>query len=68
MLASSDPPAFDDLATWTGSIVQGPDGRSTDLAVDVGGLHFFDADTGHAIGHPDTTSTNGSRSTAARSV
>jgi beta-fructofuranosidase len=27
VLASSDPPAFDDLATWTGSIVQGPDGR-----------------------------------------
>jgi beta-fructofuranosidase len=27
VLAASDPPAFDDLATWTGSVVRGPDGR-----------------------------------------
>ncbi|HEV2929093.1 MAG TPA: hypothetical protein VGW74_10410, partial [Propionibacteriaceae bacterium] len=26
VLAASDPPAFDDLATWTGSVVRGPDG------------------------------------------
>jgi beta-fructofuranosidase len=27
VLAASEAPAFDDLATWTGSVVQGPDGR-----------------------------------------
>jgi beta-fructofuranosidase len=27
VVAASDPPAFDDLATWTGSVVQGPDDR-----------------------------------------
>jgi sucrose-6-phosphate hydrolase SacC (GH32 family) len=27
VVASADPPAFDDLATWTGSVIQGPDGR-----------------------------------------
>lgn len=26
-LVRSDPPAFDDLATWTGSVIQHPDGR-----------------------------------------
>jgi sucrose-6-phosphate hydrolase SacC (GH32 family) len=26
-VAASDPPAFDDLATWTGSVVRGPDER-----------------------------------------
>ena len=26
-LVRSDPPAFDDLATWTGSVVRHPDGR-----------------------------------------
>jgi beta-fructofuranosidase len=28
VLAASDPPAFDDLATWTGSVVRGHNGRS----------------------------------------
>ena len=27
VVASADPPAFDDLATWTGSVVKGPDDR-----------------------------------------
>src|SRR5919199_3110829 len=27
VVAAADPPAFDDLATWTGSVVRGPDGR-----------------------------------------
>jgi beta-fructofuranosidase len=27
VVAAADPPAFDDLATWTGSVVPGPDGR-----------------------------------------
>ena len=27
VVAASEPPAFDDLATWTGSVVRGPDGR-----------------------------------------
>jgi sucrose-6-phosphate hydrolase SacC (GH32 family) len=27
VLVASDPPAFDDLATWTGSVVRGDDGR-----------------------------------------
>jgi hypothetical protein len=29
-------------------------GRSVDLGVDVGRFHFFDRDSGLAIGHPDT--------------
>lgn len=55
---------------WTARVnpkTQAKVGRSIDLAVDTGGFHFFDADTGQAIGRA-TTSTNGSRSTAARSV
>jgi hypothetical protein len=28
-----------------------------DLAVDTSGFHFFDKETGHAIGHTDSTST-----------
>jgi hypothetical protein len=54
---------------WTARVnpkTQAKVGRSVDLAVDTSGFHFFDADTGLAIGHPDTT--NGSRSTAARTV
>jgi multiple sugar transport system ATP-binding protein len=46
-------------------------GRPVDLAVDVGGFHFFDTATGQAIGHPDTTTTTnggGDRSTAAGTV
>jgi sucrose-6-phosphate hydrolase SacC (GH32 family) len=27
VVAASEAPAFDDLATWTGSVIQGPDGR-----------------------------------------
>jgi sucrose-6-phosphate hydrolase SacC (GH32 family) len=27
VVTAADPPAFDDLATWTGSVVRGPDGR-----------------------------------------
>jgi len=37
-------------------------GRTIDLAIDVGGFHFFDAQTGHAIGHPDTTGNGGNGS------
>jgi multiple sugar transport system ATP-binding protein len=41
---------------WTARVnpkTQARVGRSVDLAVDVGGFHFFDKETGLAIGHPD---------------
>jgi multiple sugar transport system ATP-binding protein len=34
-------------------------GRAVGLAIDTSGFHFFDPDTGQAIGHPDTAG-NGS--------
>jgi multiple sugar transport system ATP-binding protein len=47
---------------WTARVnpkTQARVGRSVDLAVDTSGFHFFDKDTGHAIGHPDITDTSG---------
>jgi multiple sugar transport system ATP-binding protein len=44
---------------WTARVnpkTQSRVGRSVELAIDTGGFHFFDKDTGHAIGHPDSTS------------
>ena len=32
-----------------------------DLAVDTSGFHFFDKDTGQAIGHPTTTGNSNSK-------
>jgi len=43
-------------------------GRTIDLAVDTSGLHYFDKDSGLAIGHPDATQGNGSGRAALRSV
>ena len=45
---------------WTARVnpkTQARVGRSVDLAVDTSGFHFFDKETGHAIGHTDSTST-----------
>jgi multiple sugar transport system ATP-binding protein len=42
-------------------------GRTVELAVDTSRFHFFDKDTGQAVGHPDTTG-NGSRSATVRSI
>ena len=41
---------------WTARVnpkTQARVGRSVDLAVDTSGFHFFDKDSGQAIGHPD---------------
>jgi multiple sugar transport system ATP-binding protein len=53
---------------WTARVnpkTQARVGRSVDLAVDASGFHFFDKDSGQAIGHPDIVDTgpslNGSR-------
>jgi hypothetical protein len=43
-------------------------GRTIDLAVDTCGFHFFDKDTGLAIGQPDINTTDGDGSAALRSV
>jgi hypothetical protein len=45
---------------WTARVnpkTQARVGRSVDLAVDTSGFHFFDKESGHAIGHTDSTST-----------
>ena len=56
---------------WTARVnpkTQARVGRSVDLGVDTSGFHFFDKDTGLAIGHPDINTTeNGSGRVAARS-
>jgi len=55
---------------WTARVnpkTQARVGRSVDLSVDTGGFHFFDKDSGQAIGHPDSAS-NGFRRAAVRSV
>jgi multiple sugar transport system ATP-binding protein len=47
---------------WTARVnpkTQARVGRSVDLAVDTSGFHFFDKDTGQAIGHTDSRSGNG---------
>jgi multiple sugar transport system ATP-binding protein len=47
---------------WTARVnpkTQARVGRTVDLAVDTSGFHFFDQDSGHAIGHPDITTTDG---------
>jgi multiple sugar transport system ATP-binding protein len=55
---------------WTARVnpkTQAKVGRSVDLAVDTSGFHFFDRDSGLAIGHI-TTGGNGSRNSAVRSL
>ena len=74
--AAKDEVEAEDLAAegqslWTARVnpkTQARIGRPIDLAVDTGGFHFFDTATGQAIGHPDTTTTNGSGSTAERTA
>jgi multiple sugar transport system ATP-binding protein len=47
---------------WTARVnpkTQARVGRTVELAVDTLGVHFFDKDTGLAIGHPDIQTTNG---------
>jgi hypothetical protein len=47
---------------WTARVnpkTQARVGRTIDLAVDTCGFHFFDKDTGLAIGHPDINTTDG---------
>jgi hypothetical protein len=57
---------------WTARVypkTQARVGRTVELAVDTSGVHFFDKDTGLAIGHPATQTTNGeTRTGAPRSV
>jgi multiple sugar transport system ATP-binding protein len=55
---------------WTARVnpkTQARAGRTVELATDTSGFHFFDPDTGHAIGHPDLTG-NGSRNAAVSSA
>jgi multiple sugar transport system ATP-binding protein len=52
---------------WVTPKTQARVGRTVELAVDTSGFHFFDTDTGQAIGHHDTTG-NGSRKAAVRST
>jgi multiple sugar transport system ATP-binding protein len=55
---------------WTARVnpkTQARVGRSVDLAVDTSGFHFFDKDSGLAIGHPGINTAgdgNGSRTGA----
>jgi multiple sugar transport system ATP-binding protein len=55
---------------WTARVnpkTQARPGRSIDLAVDTAAIHFFDPDTGLAIGHHTTTNNgNGARARAAQ--
>jgi multiple sugar transport system ATP-binding protein len=47
---------------WTARVnpkTQARVGRTVELAVDTSGFHFFDKDTGMAIGHPDPAGGNG---------
>jgi multiple sugar transport system ATP-binding protein len=47
---------------WTARVnpkTQARVGRNVDLAVDTSGFHFFDKESGHAIGHPDIIDTRG---------
>jgi multiple sugar transport system ATP-binding protein len=47
---------------WTARVnpkTQAHVGRSVELGVDTSGFHFFDKETGYAIGHIDTNTTNG---------
>jgi multiple sugar transport system ATP-binding protein len=59
---------------WTARVnpkTQAKVGRSIDLAVDASGFHFFDLDTGQAIGHTDSRDGDGGdgfRNAAVRSV
>ena len=63
--AAKDEVEAEDLAAegkslWTARVnpkTQARVGRSVDLAIDTSGFHFFDKDSGHAIGHPDITDT-----------
>ena len=66
--AATDEAEADELtgeghSLWTARVnpkTQARVGRTVELAIDTSGFHFFDNDTGHAIGHTDTTG-NGSR-------
>jgi len=56
--------AGEGLSLWTAGVspkTSARVGRSVDLAVDSSGFHFFDKDSGHAIGHSDSRqpTTNG---------
>jgi multiple sugar transport system ATP-binding protein len=74
--AAKDEVEADELAgeghgLWTARVnpkAQARVGRTIDLAVDTCGFHFFDKDTGTAIGHPDINTTDGNGSAALRSV
>jgi multiple sugar transport system ATP-binding protein len=65
--AAKDEVEADELAgegqsLWTARVnpkTQARVGRTVDLAVDTGGFHFFDTQTGLAIGHPDIHTTDG---------
>jgi multiple sugar transport system ATP-binding protein len=55
---------------WTARVnpkTQARVGRTVDLAVDTSGFHFFDKDTGLAIGHPDISGADRAADRAAAS-
>jgi multiple sugar transport system ATP-binding protein len=56
--AAADPIAGEGRSPWTARVnprTRAKPGRSIELAVDTRSLHFFDTDTGLAIGHPGSS-------------